>query len=87
MFLQNVDSGIDKKLIPEYFTKGQLKQLYMHCLATFFPDNNLKADIVKAIVGPEFVELGLGTNRIAFLYNGMVVSIALDRRGRLVPRL
>lgn len=69
------------RLIPKYFTKEQLKMLYFHALSPVFPDNNEKADIVKAIVGPEFEELGLGTNRIAFLYNGMVVVIALDRRG------
>ena len=73
----------EEKLIPKYFTKEQLKQLYFHCLAPFFPDNNEKADIVKAILGPDFEELGLGTNRIAFLYNGMVVIVALDRRGAI----
>lgn len=69
------------RLIPKYFTKEQIKMLYFHALCPVFPDNNEKADIVKMIIGPEFEELGLGTNRIAFLYNGMVVIIALDRRG------
>jgi len=71
------------KLIPKYFSKELIKQLYFHCLAPVFPDNNDKADIVKALLGPDFEEIGLGTNRMSFLYNGMIVIIALDRRGCL----
>lgn len=74
---------MEERLIPNYFTKEQLKMLYFHALCPVFPDNNEKADIVKAILGPDFEELGLGTNRIAFLYNGMCVIIALDRRGMI----
>lgn len=73
----------EKKLIPEYFTKDMIKELYYHAMTPVFPDNNEKAKIVSKLLGPEFEVLGLGTNRIAFLHNGMVCVIALDRRGFL----
>lgn len=44
-------------------------------------DNNQKAKICSKLLGADYVELGTGTNRIAFLHNGVVVKVALDRRG------
>jgi hypothetical protein len=41
----------------------------------------MKAKLCSEILGNEFDEVGTGTNRIAFLHNGVVVKVALDRRG------
>ena len=73
----------NQKLIPEFITKKQMKMLYFHAMASFIPDNNDKANVIRGILGNNFEELGTGTNRIAFLYNGFVVMVALDRRGML----
>jgi len=68
-------------LIQEFFSKEMLKMLYYHACRVDIADNNDKAEMVKDLLGPDFTELGTGTNRIAFLHNGVVVEIALDRRG------
>lgn len=69
-------------LIFEFFTKEQVKNLYYNCMRVDIPDNNIKAEMIKAYLpSKEFDELGTGTNRMAFLHNGLVVKIALDRRG------
>ena len=68
-------------LIEYFFTKEILKALYYNCLRIDIPDNNDKAEIVKAILGSDYTEIGTGTNRIALLHNGLIVKIALDRRG------
>lgn len=47
----------------------------------FINNNNQKADSICRIIGPEFKELGVGTNRIAFLKDGYVYKIALDQYG------
>ena len=44
-------------------------------------DNNQKADDICRIIGTDFKELGVGTNRIAFLKDGYVYKIALDKYG------
>ena len=71
-----VDSLIDY-FIPE----DKMKALMYSCLRVDIPDNNDKAKIVSLILGPEFIEVGTGTNRIAYKHHGVVVKVALDRRG------
>lgn len=68
-------------LIQYFFTDEMLKALLYTCLRIDIPDNNMKAEVVKKILGPEFEEIGTGTNRVALLHNGLIVKIALDRRG------
>lgn len=79
-------------LINEIFSKDLLKMLYYHACRVDIEDNNDKAELIAELLGPEFQELGTGTNRIAFLYTpgsdrkfrggaGLVYEIALDRRG------
>ena len=58
-----------------------MKALFHNCLRIDIPDNNMKAEVCAEILGPSFSEIGTGTNRIAFLHNGVVVKVALDRRG------
>ena len=81
-----------ESLINQIFSKEQLKMLYYHACRVDIDDNNDKAEMISELLGPEFQELGTGTNRIAFLYNpapsrrfkggaGLVYEIALDRRG------
>ena len=79
-------------LINQIFSKDMLKMLYYHACRVDISDNNEKAEMVAELLGPEFQELGTGTNRIAFLYTpsserefrggaGLVYEVALDRRG------
>lgn len=79
-------------LINNIFSKEMLKMLYYHACRVDISDNNEKAEMISELLGPEFQELGTGTNRIAFLYTpsserefrggaGLVYEIALDRRG------
>lgn len=79
-------------LINNIFSKDMLKMLYYHACRVDISDNNDKAEMICELLGPEFQELGTGTNRIAFLYTpsperefrggaGLVYEIALDRRG------
>lgn len=68
-------------IIRQVFTDDQLKALYYLAMRIDIEDNNDKAEMIKMIVPKDFVELGTGTNRIAFLYNNLVYKIALDRRG------
>ena len=86
---ENVET---ESLINQIFSKEMLKMLYYHACRVDIDDNNDKAELVAELLGPEFQELGTGTNRIAFLYNpspsrefrggsGLVFEIALDRRG------
>jgi len=70
-----------RSLIMEYFSEEMIKRLYYNALRIDIEDNNDKANIVSHIVGPEFEELGTGTNRIAFKRGFYVIKIALDRRG------
>lgn len=79
-------------LIDQVFGKELIKKIYYHCCRFDIEDNNVKAELLQELLGPEFVELGTGTNRMAFIYNplpsrefqggaNLVYSIALDRRG------
>lgn len=81
-----------KSLIEQVFDRNLLKMLYYHACRVDIEDNNDKAEMISEMLGPEFQELGTGTNRIAFLYTpgperefrggaGLVYEIALDRRG------
>lgn len=70
-----------ESLISAFFSSDMIKMLYYHACRVDIADNNDKAELVQELVGPDFIELGTGTNRIAFRHNGVVVKIALDRRG------
>ena len=88
------DSDIEESgsLINQIFSKALLKKLYYHACRVDIEDNNEKAEMISELIGPEFQELGTGTNRVAYLYTpgpdrkfrggaGLVFEIALDRRG------
>lgn len=79
-------------LINQIFSKELIKMLYYHACRVDIEDNNDKAALIPELIGPEFQEIGTGTNRMSFLYSpnqerefrggaGMVFVIALDRRG------
>jgi len=79
-------------LIDKVFPKDLLKILYYHACRIDIEDNNIKADAVLDLLGPEFIDIGTGTNRIAVTYSpgpdrkfrggaGLIYKIALDRRG------
>ena len=68
-------------LISYFIPPDKMKALMYNCLRVDIADNNDKARIVAEILGPDFNEIGTGTNRIAFKHNGVVVKVALDRRG------
>jgi hypothetical protein len=83
-----------ESLINQIFSKDMLKMLYYHACRVDIEDNNDKAEMIANLIGPEFQEIGTGTNRIAFLYTpnesrkfrggaGLVYEFALDRRGFL----
>lgn len=83
---ENVAAKKDKELPPnlirEFFTDEQLKTLFYHALRVDIPNNNDKAEMIKHYLpSNQFDELGTGTNRMAFLHNGFVIKIAMDRRG------
>ena len=84
-FTELLDNDSEYRLVPnlirEYISDRQLKALCYHCLRVDILDNNDKAEIVKMILGPDFEEIGTGTNRIALFHNGFVIKVALDRRG------
>lgn len=71
----------DKFLINHFFSKEMIKILHYHSCRVDIADNNDKAEMIKDIIGPTFHEVGTGTNRIAFYFNGYIVKIALDYRG------
>ena len=75
------DVKIVPNLISHFIDRTTMKALFENCLRFDIADNNMKAEICSQILGPSFDELGTGTNRIAFLHNGVVVKVALDRRG------
>lgn len=90
--VQNEETDQPQSLINKIFSKDLLKMLYYHACRIDIDDNNDKAEMIAELLGPEFQELGTGTNRIAFLYNpspsrefkggsGLVFEIGLDRRG------
>jgi hypothetical protein len=80
------------ELLSKIFSHDMIKMLVYHCCRVDIEDNNDKAVLLQELLGPEFIELGTGTNRMAFLYNpsderafkggaGLVYKFALDRRG------
>ena len=76
------NSEIPANLINDTFSERDLKALFIQAMRVDIPNNNVKASIIaKMLPEPEFKELGTGTNRIAFLHNGFVYKVALDRRG------
>lgn len=87
MFTGNMLTGmtgealIVPNLINFLITPQKMKALYENCLRVDILDNNEKADIASKILGPEFDEIGTGTNRTALYKNGVVIKVALDRRG------
>jgi len=89
---ETVDDSETQSLIDNVFGKELLKKIYFHCCRLDIEDNNIKAELLQELLGNEFVELGTGTNRMAYIYNpnterkfqggaNLVYSIALDRRG------
>lgn len=72
---------VRKSLIRDFFSDEMLKILYYHACRIDIPDGNVKADMVTELLGSEYQELGYGTNRVAYLHNGVVCKVALDRRG------
>jgi len=92
MFFQTREHRETGSLINQIFSKDLLKMLYYHACRVDIEDNNDKAEMVPELLGPEFEEIGTGTNRMSFLYNpsserefkggaGLIYIIALDRRG------
>lgn len=92
LFDKTIEEPEKGSLIRNIFSKDLLKVLYYHACRIDIEDNNEKAEMIAEILGPEFQELGTGTNRMAFLYTpnedrefrggaGLVYKIALDRRG------
>ena len=87
IFNGNMLTGMvgDVKVVPNilsYFIDNTtMKALFYNCMRLDIADNNIKAELCAEILGNTFSEIGTGTNRIAFLHNGVVVKVALDRRG------
>lgn len=82
IFTGNVgEVKVVSSLIDYFFSHETLRALMHLCLRYDIPDNNLKADVVGEILGPTFERIGVGTNRIALLHHGVIVKVALDRRG------
>ena len=67
----------------EYVPKQKMFDLFENAMDLIEVDNNVKADRIINIMGPDFQELGTGTNRIALMRDGYVFKIALDRRGMI----
>lgn len=79
--VDNNDSSRPTNIIREVFSDEQIRALHYLAMRVDIEDNNDKAEMIRMIVPSDFVEIGTGTNRIAFLYNNLVYKIALDRRG------
>ena len=75
------DVKVVPNLISYFIDKKTMIALFHNCMRLDIADNNVKAELCASILGNEFSEIGTGTNRIAFLHNGVVVKVALDRRG------
>lgn len=75
------DVRIVPNVISDFIDPHTMMALFHNCLRVDIADNNDKAEICAEILGNEFSEIGTGTNRISFLHNGVVVKVALDRRG------
>ena len=81
----DVDENFDlsrKSHILRLYSPDVIKKLFAHALMIDIDDNNEKVNIIKEIVGDDFMELGPGTNRLGLLGpDGYCHKIALDRRG------
>jgi hypothetical protein len=75
--------GERKSLIKDVFSPLLLRKLWYHAARIDIADNNDKAQMVMELLGPEFDEIGTGTNRVAAMRNGIVYKIALDTRGEI----
>lgn len=67
--------------IEEYFSDDLLKALYLVAMDNSYPNNNVKAQKILDLIGPDFQELGPGTNRVVVKRDKAVFKIAMDRRG------
>lgn len=67
--------------IKEAFDTEKLEYLYSLIYCHELPDNNEKADVIKDIIGPGFVEVGTGTNRFCAMKDGYIWKFAMDNRG------
>lgn len=72
-----------KPRILTLFTHEQREAIYRITNNMREPNLNKRAQQIKDLLGPDFPELGTGTNRITFLKDGYAVKIALDNRGRI----
>ena len=81
IFSTNEEKELPTSLIREFFPNDLLKALWVLCLKVDIADNNDKADILRSLLPNHFEEIGVGTNRAVFLYRGVAIKIALDRRG------
>ena len=85
--LKEINADMDSELRMLRLVQGDVGSgktmvaLFYNCMRLDIADNNMKAELCASILGNEFSEIGTGTNRIAFLHNGVVVKVALDRRG------
>lgn len=78
----STDVACRRPRIETEFSKELLAKLYLLASDFTIDDNNERADYIEKLLSPlGFVELGTGTNRIAFRKDGYVFKIALDRRG------
>ena len=78
----STDANRRKPRLLTEFSKEMLAKLYLLAEDDTVIDNNIRADYIADLLTPlGFVELGSGTNRIAFRKNDYVFKIALDRRG------
>lgn len=76
-----LDTSTVESRILTNFTEEELRFLYIAAMRYDIDDNNDRADLIKAILEPKFQEIGTGTNRIAFMKDGYVFKVAMDRRG------
>lgn len=81
MDTDKLENNVPTNIIRNIFTDEQLRALYYLAMRIDIEDNNDKAEMIRMIVPKDFIEIGTGTNRIAFLYNNLIYKIALDRRG------
>ena len=74
-----------RSILLEFFTPEQCFQLEK-ISRTFSISNNKKVDLIRSKMdewGIEYAALGSGTNRYAFMKDGYVIKIALDKDGKI----
>ena len=62
--LQELDP--QPSLIDAVFGADMIKKLFYHCCRYDIDDNNEKAEMLSELLGPDFEEVGTGTNRMAY---------------------